>query len=253
MLEPGDFDGNGVLDVADVDRLNQEIVTGLHGAEFDLNSDERVDGEDLRIWVKELKHTWIGDANLDSEFNSSDMVQVFVAGKYETVEAASWSEGAWNADAVFDSGDMVAAFVDGGYEQGLLTDGAAVPEPGGWLLLITAASLWMAVRRSRVQLKSDFPGAPELQRTALLTPRILFSRDEFGATNGSDWWLWRSPRRHGRGFEDSAPATDLVGLRPGPLWGLGHPAFRHSVSAETFAAEGRRLSHETGQRMMSFS
>ena len=33
------------------------------------------------IWVNDLKNTWIGDANLDLEFNSGDMVQVFVAGQ----------------------------------------------------------------------------------------------------------------------------------------------------------------------------
>ena len=39
------------------------------------------------------------------------------------------------ATARFDSADFVTAFVDGGYEQGPRTDVAAVPEPGGVLLL----------------------------------------------------------------------------------------------------------------------
>ena len=63
-------------------------------------------------------------------------MQVFVAGKYETDQPASWAEGDWNADKVFDTSDFVIAFTDGGYEQGLLPDAAAVPEPSTALLLI---------------------------------------------------------------------------------------------------------------------
>ena len=54
-------------------------------AEYDLNGDGVVDFEDRKLWVEDsaFKNTWIGDANLDLEFNSCDMVQVFAAGKYE--------------------------------------------------------------------------------------------------------------------------------------------------------------------------
>ena len=83
-----------------------------------------VDLEDHRIWVKDLRRTWYGDANLDGEFNSGDMVQVFAEGKYEKdaqwLNVTSWSEGDWNGDGIFDSSDMVTAFSDGGYEQGHL-------------------------------------------------------------------------------------------------------------------------------------
>ena len=103
--------------------------------------------------------TWYGDANLDGEFDSGDMVQVFTAGRYETnpildtsgrlLNPASWSEGDWNGDGVFDSSDMVTAFVDGGYEQGPRTDAVAVPEPTSVLLLMTAL-IAVVVRRRRL-------------------------------------------------------------------------------------------------------
>ena len=105
-----------------------------------------MDGEDLRIWVKDLKATWFGDANLDLEFNSSDMVQVFAAGKYERPgESATWEQGDWDGNLSFDSSDMVTAFADGGYEKGLRTE--AVPEPGGWLLLILGVASLLSLRR----------------------------------------------------------------------------------------------------------
>ena len=166
-MEPspvGDFNANDVLDVADVDVLAERIRLGhvdsnghWPDAMFDVNSNGSVGREDDRIWVKDLKNTWFGDANLDGEFNSSDMVQVFVAGKYEKkpivnwggeiLNPVSWSEGDWNADGVFDSSDMVTAFADGGYEKGPRTDAVAVPEPCGWVLMLLGAAGLLNVRR----------------------------------------------------------------------------------------------------------
>ena len=70
------------------------------------------------MWIHELKGTWIGDANLDGEFNSGDFVQVFAAGKYETGDFAGWEEGDFTGDWQFNGSDLVDAFVDGGYEIG---------------------------------------------------------------------------------------------------------------------------------------
>ena len=96
---------------------------------------------DREVWVNDLKNTWIGDANLNGEFNSGDMVQVFARGKYEKQEAAGWEDGDWNGDTFFSSGDMVAAFVGGGYEKGIKEGGpnaavSAVPEPGSLVLVL---------------------------------------------------------------------------------------------------------------------
>jgi hypothetical protein len=56
----------------------------------------------------ELTQTWIGDANLDGEFNSSDLLHVFQTGQYEDVENgnSNWSTGDWNTDGDFASADL---------------------------------------------------------------------------------------------------------------------------------------------------
>ena len=147
----GDFNGDGMLDVVDVNALNAQISTGAADTSFDLNSDGAVDESDLQIWVKDLKNTWIGDANLDGEFNSSDFVTVFSACKFEQDTAASWEEGDWNGDGRFSSGDFVAAFTDAGYEQGPKPAAAAVPEPtsDAFLLLGLFALMLPRGRTSR--------------------------------------------------------------------------------------------------------
>ena len=119
----------------------QEIADGLNPKAYDLNGDDLVNFADREVWVNDLKNTWIGDANLNGEFNSGDMVQVFARGLYETGNPAGWEDGDFNGDTVFGSGDMVAAFVGGGYEQGLKEGGpnaavSAVPEPSSVLLLL---------------------------------------------------------------------------------------------------------------------
>ena len=138
----GDYNNNGSLDAGDLDMQAQAIAGGLHPKEFDLNGDDLVNFADREEWVNGLKNTWIGDADLNGEFSSGDMVQVFARGKYERAGvAAGWEDGDWNGDTVFGSSDMVAAFVAGGYEKGLKEGGpnpavSAVPEPSALVLAL---------------------------------------------------------------------------------------------------------------------
>ena len=77
-------------------------------------------------------HTYFGDANLDGEFNSTDLVAVLAAGEYEDgIESNSgWSEGDFDGDGEFTSSDLITALADGGYEQGPpQAVFVAVPEP----------------------------------------------------------------------------------------------------------------------------
>ncbi len=99
----------------------------------------------------DLKNVYIGDADLSGEFDTTDFVQVFVSGKYETQQSALWEEGDWNADLQFDTGDFVAAFVDGGYEKGPRSQGAVnvVPEPSAMGLGLSAVGPLVLNRRRR--------------------------------------------------------------------------------------------------------
>jgi hypothetical protein len=133
---PGDFNRNQTLDAGDLDLQAVAMTTGPAGPEYDLNNDGQVNFTDRQVWVNDLKNTWIGDSNLDDEFNSGDLVQVFAGGKYETGQPAGWGEGDWNGDTVFSSGDLVAAFTNGGYEKGPQPAGQAVPEPGSAILAL---------------------------------------------------------------------------------------------------------------------
>lgn len=59
----------------------------------------------------------VGDSNDDGHFNTSDLIVVFSAGKFETNMSATHYEGDWNDDGFFTSSDLVAAFAAGRYQS----------------------------------------------------------------------------------------------------------------------------------------
>ncbi len=120
IAQVADFDHNGALDAADIDLLSRTLRQGEPHARFDLDGDGLLTEADHAYWVDVINRTYAGDANLDGEFDSSDMVAVFQAGLYENSIAAdaSWATGDWDGDGDFGTSDMVVAFQGGGFEAG---------------------------------------------------------------------------------------------------------------------------------------
>ena len=145
----GDFNGDGILDAIDIDDLTQQSASGANNAKYDLTGDSVVDVEDVNKWISDpsIFKSWMGDANLDKEFTSGDLVAVLAAGTYEIDVDAVWSTGDFNGDGRTNSGDLVAALAGGGYELGPQAAVAAVPEPSG--LLLALCGLLMLPRRRR--------------------------------------------------------------------------------------------------------
>ncbi|MEZ6116391.1 MAG: hypothetical protein R3C28_07445 [Pirellulaceae bacterium] len=128
-FELGDFDADGELGVSDINAISQIVQQQRNVYLYDVTGDGTVTMEDRTHWIKELKQTNIGDANLDGVFNSGDFVQVFQAGQYEDaiLGNSTWNTGDWNGDGDFTSADFVEAFVDGGYVAAATPQN--VPEP----------------------------------------------------------------------------------------------------------------------------
>lgn len=144
---PGDLNGNGSLGAEDIDLLSQKIREGVRPGQFDLNGDRVLDLADRDYWVNDLAGTYLGDANLDGEFDSTDFVIVFQGGLFETDSAAGWDQGDWDGDGLFNSSDFVAAFQDGGYETGPRAV-SVVPEPStAGMFLLAMGSLLAGFRR----------------------------------------------------------------------------------------------------------
>jgi hypothetical protein len=111
----GDLNGNGALDLRDIELMVDSILDFGFGP--DLNGDGSLDRRDYEFLIRELFETNYGDANLDRVFDSKDLIMIFQVGEYEDGIArnSTWSEGDWNGDGDFDSSDLVSAFQSGWY------------------------------------------------------------------------------------------------------------------------------------------
>jgi hypothetical protein len=154
FAELADVDDNGQVNASDIDALSTAataVRTASNDPQFDMNHDGAVNENDRVLWVAALNHTYLGDADLDGQFNTSDMITVLAAGVYEDAIAGngSWATGDWDGDGDASSSDLVAALADGGYELGPRAAVPAVPEPSSFLLSLVA--LAMACRMHRKQ------------------------------------------------------------------------------------------------------
>jgi hypothetical protein len=102
----------------DVDSLQAAILSGSNDPRFDLDINQRVDTDDVRRLINELLRTEFGDANLDGQFTTRDLVEIFQAGEYEdgVPMNSTWSQGDWDTDGDFTNSDLVLAMQTGGYE-----------------------------------------------------------------------------------------------------------------------------------------
>ena len=115
----GDFDGNGVVDTADINLLFVQLRSPTPDPTYDLTGDGLVDEADRDEMIFGVLDSTYGDANLDRLFDSSDFVLVFQAGQYEddVVGNSLWETGDWDGNGEFDSLDFVLSFQTGDYEQ----------------------------------------------------------------------------------------------------------------------------------------
>ncbi len=149
--QAGDYNGNAMLDAADLDELTLAIRRDDLLSKYDLNLNGVLDAGDRTVWIADLKSTWLGDSDLDGEFNEADLVRVFQVGEYEDAIASNsrWETGDWNGDLEFDTSDLVAAFIDGGYGLGPRGGALMVPEPGLLGSFIAGMGLAIVWRPSR--------------------------------------------------------------------------------------------------------
>jgi hypothetical protein len=145
----GDVNGDGVLDADDIDELSQYVRAQTNDPGYDVDGDGLVNDHDRVVWVESKRATYFGDANLDSKFNSNDLVTVLAAGQYEDATDGNsvWATGDWNGDGDFKSSDLVQALAGGGYELGPRA-AIPVPEPATFLTMVVGCVATRIRRRA---------------------------------------------------------------------------------------------------------
>jgi len=158
-----DDSNNDVFDLKDpqydIDSITRALQQNVAWQPYDLNLDGQFTTADRDYLIDEIFHTFRGDANLDGEFNSSDLVLVLTSGEYEDQLPlnSTWATGDWNGDLEFTTGDLVLALSEGGYEKGPKSH--PVPEPTSTSLLLLPL-LWIGRSVLRAIYRSESSGQP---------------------------------------------------------------------------------------------
>ena len=136
---PFDFNGDGSVDVADIDALVAEIVIGANDPRFDMSGDESVDIADVSLWLAVAASAngfdapyLPGDTNLDGSVNVADL-NAF--GQGWLGHADSWRFGDFNADGMVDAKDLNKIGQNWLASISTATTHRGVPEPRGCRLL----------------------------------------------------------------------------------------------------------------------
>ncbi len=134
----GDFNFDGLVNAADVDRLC--LAIGTEESLFDLTGDGQVDQADFDQLIFTELGTLYGDANLDRVVDASDF-NLWNQNKFSS--AAGWEGGDFNCDGVTDASDFNV------WNENKFRSAAAVPEPSSSCvqLIMLAGTLWQWLAR----------------------------------------------------------------------------------------------------------
>ncbi|MEM7313458.1 MAG: dockerin type I domain-containing protein, partial [Planctomycetota bacterium] len=72
VSEPGDLNGDGILDCSDANTLSTAIAGGSVDSVYDMNGDGSINSSDMSFWVTDLYGSLLGDANLDRNVDVGD-------------------------------------------------------------------------------------------------------------------------------------------------------------------------------------
>lgn len=125
-VAPGDANGDGAADLADVLAIQACIAAGGYDARHDLLTDGQIDGQDVLRLVRQALGSQTGDANLDLQVSIGDLV--ILAENFNS--AGNWSGGDFNSDGQVTIGDLVLLAESFGYGAPALTGDEAAAGAG---------------------------------------------------------------------------------------------------------------------------
>ncbi|MEM7625111.1 MAG: hypothetical protein AAF333_05730 [Planctomycetota bacterium] len=138
----GDFDGNQILDSADID----ELLTRFGDDDWfsDLDGSGIVDLADVEALVATIFLTRMGDADLDGSVSQSDLDAVLLNWGSTGL---GWAAGSLDGDGTVGQADLNAVLLNWGAGEPPVVDFANIPEPATAVLLVVG--IFARARRHR--------------------------------------------------------------------------------------------------------
>ncbi len=103
IMVPGDFDGDGIVDIDDIESLIDVIYANGFDASMDFDDNGMIDEEDIIRWVRSLFESHLGDANLDGKVDPTDLSVLGVNWQHAL---RNWSGGDFHGDGITDRVDL---------------------------------------------------------------------------------------------------------------------------------------------------
>ncbi len=136
-----DFDGNGAVDVNDIDALCSDISGGTNGAGFDLTGDGVVNADDLASFLTQTG-VLVGDTNLNGDVAFADFL--VLSGNFGQ-SGQTWSGGDFDCSGDVAFADFLTLSANFGQTAG--AEASTVPEPSTSLFAMVGALCLLACRR----------------------------------------------------------------------------------------------------------
>ncbi|MEQ9455032.1 MAG: PEP-CTERM sorting domain-containing protein [Phycisphaeraceae bacterium] len=132
---PGDFNGDSIVDAADIDILFQD----LGDPALDLDGDSDSDQDDVDFLIGTILGTVAGDANLDQ---TVDLIDLSALASNFNATGVGWASGDFSGDTIVDLIDLSLLATNFGFSS------PAIPEPTSLALLAAGAGA-LATRKRR--------------------------------------------------------------------------------------------------------
>jgi hypothetical protein len=140
---PCDFDTSGICDIIDLDELLYSGL-GTTDSKYDLDgSGGEITLADRDAFLSQI-NSFPGDFDLDGKVVAGDLN--ILGGNWQKTGLISYASGDSNGDGLADARDLNA--LGGNWQKGAAA-ASAVPEPTGYLLLVTGLVGLMMLRRKR--------------------------------------------------------------------------------------------------------
>ena len=138
---PGDVNDDQLLDARDLDLIAQNIDLDVTELRYDIDGDLRINLDDVSTWVRDLKNTFSGDANLDGIVSFPDFLSLSAS----FGQSGGWAEGDFNSDGIVGFPDFLILSKN----FGATAVASSVPEPSGCALLGVASCFVGLLREKR--------------------------------------------------------------------------------------------------------